>query len=80
MQGVWISYVLSSYCLCLCDALGIVCVRVRAKLPWWEFYYSNQWFACLASYTLLNDSLVSHPSFFFFFSSDTYEQKRLLLD
>ena len=26
MRDIWISYVLSSHCLCLCDALGIVFV------------------------------------------------------
>ncbi|KAF2614343.1 hypothetical protein F2Q70_00012001 [Brassica cretica] len=33
MRGVWTSYMLSSHCLCWCDALGVVCIHVRAKLP-----------------------------------------------
>ena len=31
MRGVWTSFMLSSHCLC--DALGVLFVHVRAKLP-----------------------------------------------
>ncbi|KAF3596560.1 hypothetical protein DY000_02022821 [Brassica cretica] len=30
----------------------------------WLFYYSSQWFACLASHTSRSNSPVAHPSFF----------------